>query len=279
MEFNFQKLAEETLNLGIEISQKNEEEAQKALGQAEADVESSKDLKSYISEPPIGSGLIFKIEFGSGTFCLRGVASNNLREDYHSLFAGSDYIIKELNIQSEDALKEIIFTPLASFDLACSVEEQLMNKRIPYAEELICNISDPGFNWWLDLRYSGIKIYFHSFNVDNSEHFIKLGPLGDSFQTSAIINSVIEYLSYMMPIDEFSCTDKVFTLSSQNENHPCYQKLKALFRHGASFYLKDFSSLDCQELDEFQHYCHQISAMRRVWMKVDQIVREKRKSF
>ncbi len=276
MEFNFQKLAEETLNLGLEITQKSEAKEVETSQSSEPE-ETVNDLRSYIPEPPIGAGLIFKIEFGSGTFCLRGVASNNLREDYHSLFSGSDYIVKELNIQSEEALKEIQFIPLSHFDLACLVEDQLMNKRIPYAEELICNISDPGFNWWLDLRYPGIKIYFHSFSVDQPENFVKLGPLGDSFHTSAMINSVIEYLSYMMPIDEFSCTDKVFTLSSQNETHPCFQKLKALFRHGASFYLKDFSSLDCVELDEFQHFCHQLSAMRRVWMKVEQIVKEKRR--
>src|SRR5690606_8120341 len=77
----------------------------------------------------------------------------------------------------EDIDEKLKFFMVEDVSQAEIIHDQIHNRRFPIHEEMICNLSDPGFSWWLTKKNKGFQISFTMSVADDQT--IKLGPLGD----------------------------------------------------------------------------------------------------
>ena len=163
---DFSQLSKETLDLSEQIGTK---QMQLLFDESyfcdDISLESSTSVE--ISEGP---GIAFFIDKSSGSFCLRGSAltTPELLEDRAAL--------EKLNHRFSKAEK-IHWFQCESYSQAQVIIDQMMNRRFPFEDEAICNISDPGATWWLYKEDSKISVFFKA--MGRKEEFEKLGPLGD----------------------------------------------------------------------------------------------------
>ncbi len=129
---------------------------------------------------PTEPGILYHIQKSPSVFVIRTLVSLNIREDYLKIVGSpEDYpslrLIDEKSVDVESRLK---FFLVENHYQAEVIHDQLNNRRFPVDEEMMCNLSDPGFSWWLARKDNGLQV---SFNLSSHHdgNTIKLGPLGD----------------------------------------------------------------------------------------------------
>lgn len=222
---------------------------------------------------PEGPGVIYHIQKTSSIFVIRTMVSQNIREDFLKILeTPEDY--PSLRLIDEDSLdveKRLKFFMVENPSEAEIIHDQLHNRRFPINEEMMCNLSDPGFSWWLTKKDKGFQLSF-TMSVADSET-IKLGPLGDkelalrNFQTfEQLISSAGLDINIQNETNRVQFTDcEEFILEELKdifEFGVITQTLKDLFKILSS------KSHDISQLEEIWFYLHELAAMRRFWIQI-----------
>ena len=131
-------------------------------------------------EIPSGAGVIYHVQKSVSVFVIRTMVSQNIREDYLQILERpEDYpslrLIEGGTAEVADKLKFFLVENPSQAEI---IHDQLHNRRFPMNEEMMCNLSDPGFSWWLTKKSQGFQLAF-TMSVASDENTIKLGPLGD----------------------------------------------------------------------------------------------------
>ncbi|MBC7712393.1 MAG: hypothetical protein H7177_03590 [Rhizobacter sp.] len=224
---------------------------------------------------PEAPGIIYKIDNGASTFCVRGYSAGNIREAFQELKNVDSAKRPVLKLLKDEDGSSVMFFETKTFELAEAVREQIINRRFPHQEDAVCNISDPGFSWWMDVREAqenGLKqgrfeIFFRSHGINRAEKYIQLGPIGDGGIAALRMNQARTLLRSSFPISEFSCDDKSFTVASQKPDHLSFISFKNIFLEG----------INNTELENFPdnsmgrtlfYYFHELAIVRKFWIEV-----------
>lgn len=224
---------------------------------------------------PESPGIIYKIDNGLSTFCVRGYSASNIREAFNELSNLNSAKRPILKLAKDEDGSSVMFFETKTFELAEAVREQIINRRFPHQEDALCNISDPGFSWWMDVREhneNGLKqgrfeIFFKSHGINRAEKYIQLGPIGDGGVAALRMNQARTLLRSSFPISEFSCDDKSFTVASQKPDHLSFISFKNIFMEG----------INNTELENFPdnsigrtlfYYFHELAIVRKFWIEV-----------
>lgn len=129
---------------------------------------------------PTDPGILYHIQKSTSVFVIRTLVSRNIREDYLKIIESpEDYpslrLIDETPVDLESRLRFFI---VENEHQAEVIHDQLNNRRFPMNEEMMCNISDPGFSWWMTKKDGSLQVAFN-LSTFLDEGAIKLGPLGD----------------------------------------------------------------------------------------------------
>lgn len=129
---------------------------------------------------PAQAGLLYHLQKSTSVFVVRSIVTKNIQEDFHKVLSSpEDYpSLRLLEGGADDLEKRLKFFPVDSEFQAEVIHDQIANRRYPIHEELVCNLSDPGFSWWLVKEPSGFTLTFNLASGEGTE-VIKLGPLGD----------------------------------------------------------------------------------------------------
>jgi hypothetical protein len=128
---------------------------------------------------PEEPGVLYHIQKSPSVFVIRTLVSRNIREDYlRILEVPEDYPSLRLVDGSEtDIESRLRFFIVENQFQAEVIHDQLNNRRFPVHEEMMCNLSDPGFSWWMTKKDNALQV---SFNLSSTQdESTKLGPLGD----------------------------------------------------------------------------------------------------
>lgn len=225
-------------------------------------------------EIPDGPGLLYHIQKSTSVFVIRTLVSKNLREDYcRILDEPGNYPSLRLTEDGIDTISERLrFFVVESYSQAEIVHEQLCNRRFPVNEELMCNLSDPGFSWWLSVKDQGFQLAF-TLSVGFEDSAIKLGPLGD--QQMAV--------QCFQKLQNLICASGL-TLNIQNEinrvqfsdgDEFLIEELKDLFEFGVMndglqkvFKLIAKQKHDQVDLESIWFYLQEVAALRRFWIQI-----------
>ena len=274
MDLNLESLTKETLKLN---ESKGLHSMQMEMGFSDdyfADLKSETtafDPFEGAEEVPLpeSPGVLFYIDKGVSTFCVRAFASEDLDWSFDQLKAGEREVSKALKWSDEENLEDLQFFQTDSLEQAQIITDQLANQRFPRQEDVLCNLSDPGFSWWMDEGDGYFQIFFQSHGIERSLDYVKLGPLGDSLIAGMRFKQAEPLLRRLIPIKEFSVTEKSIGMSAVRENCPEFESFKQLFLDGDS----DFQTRRFEELPQGKTlglYFKEINLIRNFWLKIEE---------
>lgn len=270
MEFNMDHLIQETLELGESFQFKlpldNPENFD--LFRRESSTKNF-DLQEFnkLIEKPIQQGLIFYIQRGLGTFCIRGLPHHDFELGQHEfreliLKNRKDEIEFDLHFYSTDSINE-----------ANLIYQRLLNRRFPYQEELMCNVSDPGFSWWMNNLSNGFDLFFKSYGIEREKEYVRLGPMGDRKEIYRILRGPLHELYKILNVEELSISEKNLSIRVKDSSimDSLFLELKNVFFKGE---LDQNGALMnwTQSNKELSQFFNEYSILRKYWLTIDSII-------
>ena len=228
----------------------------------------SSDSENILEEPrefPHSPGILFTIHTSGTTFTLKGFATDSIADSAASVMEGERPLLRALRLEPSE-VDRLDYFECDSCDQAEVVIDQVLNKRFPIEEDLLCNISDPGFSWWYSKMEDGFRINFKSHKLVGDGERIKLGPIGDVVVAALRLNSLKDHFKSHMPIKEIILNEKQFILKSTDSTHPISHELMNLFEKGI---ILDDSALLCELSDSLRFYLKELATTRRFWLYVE----------
>jgi hypothetical protein len=236
------------------------------------ELHTKKDIDFVYERPiPTSPGIVYKIDEGGGTFCVRGFSSENLKKSFEELSDQTDSKRIILKMPPDSSNEGIYFFETKSFELAESIREQIINRRFPKLEDSVCNISDPGFSWWMDVSLSStegrFEIFFKSHAVNRAERCIQLGPIGDFAIANLRLNQARSLIKSSFPLTEFICTDRSLIVASSKPDHLSFISFKNIFLLGENHTVID-NFPDNTLGRTLYFYFHEVAVIRKFWIEV-----------
>jgi hypothetical protein len=225
-------------------------------------------------EFPIGPGVIYHVQKASSVFVIRTLVSQNIREDFNKILeAPEEYpSLRLLEQSSQNITDKLKFFMVENPAHAEIIHDQLHNRRFPINEEMMCNLSDPGFSWWLTKKTKGFQLAF-TMSVASDENTIKLGPLGD--RELAVTNfQALEGLIEAAGI-EMNIQNETNRVQFTDCDEFILEELKDIFEFGViTQTLSDIYKIIAKQaatdssLQTTWFYLQELAAMRRFWIQI-----------
>tara|TARA_B100000925_G_scaffold289318_1_gene271926 strand:+ start:3149 stop:3955 length:807 start_codon:yes stop_codon:yes gene_type:complete len=220
------------------------------------------EAQIIVEEKVDSAGVAFFIDKSSGSFCLRGAA-------FSSSKVLSDREVLEAENHRFHRADSIHWFTCDSFSQAQIIVDQMMNRRFPFEDEAICNISDPGASWWLHKTNDSLKIFFKS--MGRKGEFEKIGPLGDSEiakyrwkKASNFFSNIDESIS--LECEENCIAVNLNKIDKKGRTLACFEEL--LKRGENNFKSNSFN--DSLEHKTLFLYLTELAAIRKFWILVEQ---------
>ena len=228
---------------------------------------SDKMLQDSSEQIPATSGIIFVIANSGSSFSIRGEVVESIAEAFEFLRSGDRELVEKLCLDAKNLdLSTVEYFATKNLEQAEVIVDGLFNRRFPVDEDILCNLSDPGFSWWLDDKSEGLSIYFKSQGLDRSQNYVRLGPVGDSAIATIYFEELGRKLKGLIPFREFYCSEKEFLLSPVDVNNKNYQALKEVFLRGTPPCQLEMSQRILGKTLYF--YLDGIAALRRFWLHI-----------
>ncbi len=280
MDLDFDQLAKETFELSKSSDRKLVDEERErfdfwAIDAPEDPTPLEEDIFATDSMPlaPQGPGLVYRIEKGVSTFCVRGFATENIEQSLLDIESGEVLTREKLRIKDELDYDTLNFFETGELALAQVVMDQLFNRRFPIDEDILCNLSDPGFSWWLSSDENGLEIFFKSHGLNRMDRFLRLGPIGDNAIACLRLNQVAEFLRSQFAVNEFSCDDKSFKLLPVNSKSLGYQNFLELLVDGSfPYHIENFSDDTYGRTMYF--FLKELAFLRAFWINLEEILED-----
>lgn len=230
---------------------------------------------------PKSCGLIFRIQKSGSTFVIRSVASEDMSKDFDGVNSNPK-VLSKLRIEGTD-FNEVKFFECDSLEIAQTIQKQMSNRRFPIYEEHVCNVSDPGFSWWLKDEGHSISILFSLSHTDQMSDLVKLGPLGDCSLAHRKFQKIYGFFNTLFPVKSFSCGRSRFNVSVDIGVRGYFDHLKQAFIHGEfslnlASYIEDIeNSLNPSQRIEFQSahfFLKELIIARSFWLKVQGLLEQ-----
>lgn len=248
-----------------------------------AGLEISTDIDRFADEAesirswlyPEGPGLLFRVDRLGPTFCLRGMISKNLKADFERLGKDTEILTDVFRLDpithKSDSIDQVLFYETQSVELAEVIYDQLFNRRLPVEEDLLCNLSDPGFSWWFKQKDQTFKIYFRSHGVTRVEDCVRLGPIGDRKIAVMRLTQLQPLLLNCPGVKGFELTDKKAQFSFEGESEAELEVMNEVL----DLFLKGRSPTNLIHESEKGHnktlsyYLSEVAALRSFWLEVE----------
>ncbi len=251
---DYHLLAKETIELNLSLR-----------GKFQFDFDNQDQYEAVLAgkfEYPERPGLIYSIDQNRSTYCVRGLVTENIRQEF----------------RKNDSLKGLGFFETVDTEIAQRIFEKIFNRRFPFQDDLMFNLSEPGLNWFLEHDDTMLKVYFKSYS-QVSEEAKKIGPLGEGRRALVMLPQVVDFLKFLFPVVETSCSDKFFYISTSSfADKTFFVLLKNVFLKGRN----DFHLPDCHDLPHLKginDYLNEIASMRGFWMRIESNLHMKNDHF
>jgi hypothetical protein len=222
---------------------------------------------------PTDPGILYHIQKSPSVFVIRTLVSQNIREDYLKIMENpEDYPSLRLVEGTEELESKLRFFMVENPYQAEVIHDQLNNRRFPVNEEMMCNISDPGFSWWMTSKAGSLQVAFNlsSFLEDGT---VKLGPLGDRELALKSFLQFGELLSRSgLPVSVQNEANRVIF---EEEEKLLIEDIQDLFEMGVIgsgmtelFKLLAKKSPQDGSLEALWYYFQELASIRRFWIQI-----------
>ena len=216
---------------------------------------------------PEAAGIVYRLESGTSTFCIRGRAVESIADVMEEIESGNAGWEKTLRL-SEDLGEQVSFFETSDKDAAEVLVDQLINKRFPIEEDMLCNLSDPGFSWWLDAGADHLLLHFKSHGIERRQNLLQLGPLGDRRIANARMGQLENWLRSQMNIVEFSSSDVCVSMAVSEGSEEKFSRLKKLFIDGEFLFQRSEFSNESRDQTLF-FFLKEMALVRSFWLEIE----------
>lgn len=229
---------------------------------------------SEVDEVPAGPGILYHIQKSTSIFVVRTLASQNLQDDFRKIKdAPEDYPSLRLIDGEKNMIHELRYFSVEDFSQAEIIHDQISNRRFPMFEERMCNLSDPGFSWWMFKTDKGFHVSFN-LSVHSGENTVKLGPLGDQQLATKTFLSFAELLDKSgLP---FNVQNEINRIQFTDGDSFLMNEFQDLFELGAIgegltklFKLLARRKQNSVDLETTWFYLQELAALRRFWIQIE----------
>ena len=211
---------------------------------------------------PAQPGIFYLLETTSSTFCIRAVACADLAAAFAQLPQSS--FGQKWNLANPHSL---YFMPCANLGHAEMIVDYLSNKRLPRDQDLIGHLADRDFHWWWEESGDQVTIYYGGHPT--GEHFIKLGPLGDTRIAAVRFKHAYSFLQGLFPLAAFKADEEKVILRTADKENVSFREFRELFLAGGKINPPASCTREAQTLGL---YFAELAALRRFWLQVQQQV-------
>lgn len=206
-------------------------------------------------------GILFYLDRGEFTFSIRTcvVATETTLEE----ISRDERVLKQLKI-GPDKIDEIDYYSCAELSHAEIIGDFLSNRRYPFNEERIFNLSDPGVSWWMSGRSEEIVVHFRSYGVDRAKELINLGPMGDHSIAMARFSKMGPLFASAFSLKEFSIDEKTMIIRPVDVKNEMFIQLRNLLLCGTPLDGNRFGMNISHRL-----YLGEMAAIRSFWLTLD----------
>jgi hypothetical protein len=224
---------------------------------------------------PAGPGLLYHLQKSTSLFVVRTFVSHDLQTDYQKII---DYpenypSLRLLEAGTNQLIEKLQYFPLEDYVQAEIIHDLISNRRFPIHEEMMCNLSDPGFSWWLSKKASGFQLSF-TLSVNGDGETVKLGPIGDqqlATRNFQLLGNLLNEAGLNLNVENESNR-----VQFNNGEEFLLEEIKNLFEFGVvSEGLEDLFKLlarrikDHSQLETLWFYLQEVAAMRRFWIQIE----------
>lgn len=224
---------------------------------------------------PETAGLLYHIQKSTSLFVIRTFISSNIRRDYDEVVNSPENYPSLRLIETdsiEDLSAKLRFFTVDNLCHAELIHEYVNNRRFPRFEENVCNISDPGFSWWMVKKEKKFQVAL-TLSLSSEDGMIKLGPLGDHqvalkrmSEFESLLSDVGLALNFQMETNRF--------VVEGSEDDLLMDDLRDLFEFGVIgddlanlFRLLAIKLPSDPRLETTWFYFEELAAMRRFWIQ------------
>lgn len=282
MDYNFDTLAQETIDLtkqfddkfprkfdGVQLDWLSENEIELEIIDEHHEVASFKENQEYLE--PQGPGLAFRIEKGTQTFCIRAALIDKIEYLARDLEQGDRRLYQSLRIEDLKQLREVYTFETETLELAEVIIDQFCNRRFPYQEQGLFNLSDPGFSWWFEEKLGSFQITFQSPGLNNRYH--SLGPLGDTMIATKRFNAIFKNLAEFNSFEEIVATPRSISIRHGQKIPEAFNLLKDLLMEGreiADILKFEKSFQDSRDFKTSLFYLKELAYLRQFWLSIEE---------
>ncbi len=223
---------------------------------------------------PTDPGVLYHIQKSTSVFVIRTLVSQNIREDYLKIIENpEDYpSLRLIDSDTHDIESHLKFFIVENHYQAEVIHDQLNNRRFPKNEEMMCNLSDPGFSWWMTMKEGRLQVSFNlsSFMNDGT---VKLGPLGDR---ELALKNFIQFAEVLnragLPLSVQNEPNRVVF---EEEEKLLIEDIQDLFEIGVIgsgmtdlFRLLARKSSEDGAVESLWYYFQELASIRRFWIQI-----------
>ncbi len=226
-------------------------------------------------ELPESAGLLYHIQKSASMFVIRTFVSTNLRADYDQVLKSPENYpsLRLIDLdKDEDISSKLRFFVVENPCHAEIIHEYVNNRRFPRFEESVCNLSDPGFSWWMVKKENKFQVAL-TLSLSAENGMIKLGPLGNHQLALKNLSNFESLLSDVgLPLN-FQMETNRFSVEGSDEDM-LMDDLRDLFEYGVIgddlanlFRLLAIKLPNDPRLETTWFFFEELAAMRRFWIQ------------
>ena len=195
-----------------------------------------------------GSGVVFHIEKGRSTFCLRGRA------------------VEDLKAPDPDDTQKWLKLPTPTLPLAELVTDQMMNRRFPYEDGLIAGLATTDGSWWIETTENKIKIQWK--NHSPSSLASRIGPISYPKIASFRFQRICARLTTLFAgLSACEATDRWIELTFHPDQLENFHLIRNLFLEGIPV---QWNSAQTLEEQTFLQYLTELALCRKLWINTEE---------
>jgi hypothetical protein len=227
---------------------------------------------------PEAPGVLFHLEHQGGTFIVRTMPSRNLAKSVALIAASPEDFPTLRLIQAEQLQLHLLkWFACETPEEAEVVHARLGHRRFPMREEEVCNLSDPGFSWWLEAQ-SG-SFVAHTKMGKLRENLVRLGPIADPQIAPHRWNELATLLSHLPLALNVSNETSRLTMTAEPKDRWVVDEFCRVFLEGKMssdltdlFRLLGRRGVPTGLLETSWFFLKEMSVVRRFWIDIEELL-------
>lgn len=223
---------------------------------------------------PQGPGILYHLQNSGAVFVVRTFVSQDIAKDYSAaLEHPEEYPSLKLLADGGAPRERLQWFSTETLDQAEHVHGRMGQRRFPRREEDVCNLSDPGFSWWLESHGASFTVYGKMNWV--REGLTRLGPVHDVNLAGARWSELATALTALaLPVNVTNEVSR-FQLSAAEEHAWLIEEFRRVFTVGeVSDELRDMFVIlgkrgaQPAHLESCWYFLQEVATARKFWLQI-----------